>query len=220
MSRPTLKTGLVARAGLLLWVVLAVACETRAKNASPAASDTGVRDDRAQFDEPGAIRVGWRGAGRGGGFSVSIGKEFGQPQAEEVLRRLVALEANGEFKQFSCPGDSVPHFGFDLTLHQEGEYQERLVSLGYVPYPEPWGPQRCLHQGFDYIVARTFAQVDSGPGVEYGYTNPSTGKEIPPDPPGERHARWWPTCNCALRDSVQEWVKKGPKETSLGANAH
>jgi hypothetical protein len=205
---------------LLLLATLASACDSRREARGPVARDTGARDDRAQFDEPGAIRVGWRGPTTGGGgFSVSVGSQFGQKEAEEVLRRLVDLDSSGAFKQFSC-GDSVPHFGFDLTLHQEGEVQERIVSLGYTPYPKPWGRERCLHQGFDYLVALTFAQVDTGPSVDYGYKNPSTGEVIPSHPPGERHSRWWPTCDCAKRDSVQEWVKNGPKETSLGADAH
>ena len=38
--------------------------------------------------------------------------------------------------------------------------------------------------------SRTFAQVDSGPSEDYGYTNPSTGAKYPPKPPGERHSRW------------------------------
>ena len=202
----------------LLCAVLFLACDSDGSARAPRSADTAARDDRAQFDEPGAVRYGWRGPGKGGGFSVSIGRDFGPAQANEVLRRLVALDSSGAFKQFTC-GDAVPHFGFDLTLHQEGELQERLVSLGHTPELKPWGPQRCLYEGFGYLVARTFAEVDSGASVEYGYRNPSTGKDIPADPPGERHSRWWPTCSCELRDSVQEWVKNGPKETSLGANA-
>ena len=204
---------------LLLLATLASACDSRREARGPVARDTGARDDRAQFDEPGAIRVGWRGPGPGGGFSVSVGSQFGQAQAEEVLRRLVALDSSGAFKQFTC-GDSVPHFGFDLTLHQEGPVQERIVTLGHTPYAKPWGHERCLHQGFNYLVALTFAQVDTGPSVDYGYKNPSTGQVIPSNPPGERHSRWWPTCDCAKRDTVQEWVRNGPEETSLGANAH
>jgi hypothetical protein len=205
---------------LVVLVALVSACDSHREARDPVARDTGARDDRTQFDEPGAIRVGWRGpTTAGGGFSVSVGSQFGRAQAEEVLRRLVALDSSGAFKQFTC-GDSVPHFGFDLTLHREGELQERIVSLGYTPYPKPWGRERCLHQGFDYLVALTFAQVDTGPSVDYGYKNPSTGEVIPSHPPGERHSRWWPTCDCAKRDSVQDWVKNGPEETSLGANAH
>ena len=49
-------------------------------------------DSRDQFAEPGDVRIGNRGSGASvGGFSVSVGADFGRPQAEEVLRRLVAL---------------------------------------------------------------------------------------------------------------------------------
>lgn len=210
----------ILRSSILILLALVCGCEPRPASDRASVADTGARDSRAQFEEPGAIRFGWRGPGEGGGFSVSIGKDFGPPQAEEVLRRLVALDSGGAFKQFACGGDSVPHFGFDLTLHQEGPVQERLVSLGYVPYPQPWGRERCLNLGFDYLVKRTFAEVDSGPSVDYGYKNPSTGEALPSWTAGERHARWWPTCHCELRDSVDEWVTNGPKETSIGANAH
>ena len=205
---------------VLIACMLAAGCDSRSPARTRTASDTGARDDRAQFEEPGAIRFGWRGPGKGGGFSVSVGKDFGPAQAEEVLRRLVTLDSSGAFTQFACSGDGVPHFGFDLTLHQEGPVQERIVSLGYVPYPQPWGRERCLNLGFDYLVERTFAQVDTGPPVDYGYKNPSTGETLEPWSAGERHARWWPTCHCEQRDSVQEWVTNGEKETSIGANAH
>jgi hypothetical protein len=149
---------------------------------------------------------------------VSIGSAFGKPEAAEVFRRLVALETNGEFKQFSC-GDSVPHIAFDMTLMEEGELQERLVSFGYTPDIGHWGADQCLERGFTYVVARTFAQVDSGPSVDYGYKNPSTGEPYPPHDPGERHSRWWPTCHCEMSRQNQEWVTNGPEEKSLGALA-
>ena len=175
-------------------------------------------DPRDQFAEPGDVRLGNRGPGPGGGFSVSVGSEFGRAQAEEVLRRLVALDSAGEFDQFTC-GEKAPHFGFDITLHRESEVQERIVTLGNTPYPQPWGEDQCLSRGFSYVVARTFAQVDSGPSVDYGYTNPSTGRKLEPWTAGERHARWWPTCHCEMPHTDPEWVTNGPKETSIGANA-
>ena len=202
-----------------------VACLTLAAACGPGARETravpgdSVHDARDQFAEPGDVRLGNRGSGPGGGFSVSVGADFGRPQAEEVLRRLVALDSAGEFDQFTC-GEKAPHFGFDITLHRASELQENIVTLGNTPYPQPWGADQCLSRGFDYVVARTFAQVDSGPSVDYGYTNPSTGEKYPPKPAGERHSRWWPTCHCAMSRDDPNWVTKGPEETSLGATAH
>ena len=212
---------MVSRQLLALTVIAALAAGCRQhRDSSPStASDSLFYQPHGEFDEPGALRIGDRGQGKGGGFSVSVGKDFGKPEMAEVYHRLVALEASGEFKQFSC-GEEVPHFGFDLTMHEEGELQERLVMLGYVPYPAPWGPDRCISQGFNYVVARTFAQVDSGPSVEYGYKNPSSGEQYPAKDPGERHSRWWPTCHCEMSRTDPEWVTSGPVETSLGANAH
>jgi hypothetical protein len=209
---------------LVAGIALANACAPGAgESRAPATgdlrhSDTGyaVGDE---FAEPGDVRLGNRGPGSSGGFSVSVGADFGRPQAEEVLRRLVALDSAGEFDQFTC-GEKAPHFGFDITVHRESELQEHIVTLGHSPYPQPWGADQCLSSGFQYLVARTFAQVDTGPSVDYGYTNPSTGAKYPPTPPGERHSRWWPTCHCEMARDNPEWVTKGPEETSLGADAH
>ena len=205
-------------------VALATACSTGAGE-SHASEDGDLRHSDTgyavgdEFAAPGDIRLGNRGPGSSGGFSVSVSEDFGRPQAEEVLRRLVALDSAGEFDQFTC-GETAPHFGFDITLHRPSELQENIVSLGHSPYPQPWGADQCLSRGFHYVVARTFAQVDSGPSVDYGYTNPTTGEKYPPTPPGERHSRWWPTCHCEMSRDDPKWVTNGPEETSLGANAH
>jgi hypothetical protein len=198
---------------------LAAGCDSHSSARAPGVADTGARDNRAQFDEPGDVRFGWRGPGAGGGFSVSVGRDFGPEQAKEVLRRLIALDSSDAFKQFTC-ADTVPHFKFDLTLHRQSAVQERIVTLGHVPYAKPWGPDRCLHEGFDYLVALTFAQVDTGPSVDYGYRNPSNGRAIPASEPGKRHSRWFPVCRCDSTGKSTEWVRNGPEETSLGANAH
>ena len=209
-------------AALIACAAFAIACRPHgdSRGDTSRVNIDSMMNDPSTFDEPGVVRIGDRGPGKGGGFSVSVGTQFGAQQMREVYRRLIALDSSGEFKQFACPGDTIPQFRFTLGLHQAGELQERLVDFGHTPELKPWGRSRCLYAGFGYVVARTFAQVDSGPGEDYGYTNPSTGKVIPPPLPGERHDRWWPTCRCELRDSVQEWVTNGSVETSLGANAH
>ena len=200
---------------LVIGVALSSAC---APGREQSRADSAY-DNRDQFAEPGDVRIGNRGAAAGGGgFSVSVGADFGRPQAEEVLHRLVALDSAGEFAQFTC-GEEPPHFGFDITLHRESEVQERIVTLAYTGYVKPSIESQCLSRGFDYLVARTFAEVDSGPSVDYGYTNPSTGEKYPPMAIGDRHARRWPTCHCEMSHDVREWVTNGPKETSTGANA-
>lgn len=174
---------------------------------------------RGRYDESGGVMVGRPPNAPGNGFTVSVGSEFGVPEMEEVYRRLVALEDSGGFAQFTCPGDSVPRFTFRMILKGAGEYSERLVYFGYRPELQSWGNDRCLNLGADYLVARTFAEVDTGPSVDYGYQNPSTGKRIAPQDPGERHARWRPICRCELRDQDNEWAKSGPIETTLGPTA-
>lgn len=212
-----------ATPGILLGLSLISGCQSPREASRPSSRPTAVDslfyEPHGEFDDPGSLRIGDRGSRRGGGYSVSVGAGFGKPQAAEVYQRLIALEANGEFKRFSC-GDSVPHIAFELTLHEEGELQERLVNFAYTPDIGYWGADQCLDRGFRYIVARTFAQVDSGPGVDYGYKNPSTGERYPPKDPGERHYRRWPTCHCEMSRDNQEWVTDGPEEKSVGATAH
>ena len=182
--------------------------------------DTIVFDDTVHesTEERGAVVIGDRGPGPGDGFSVSLGRDFGVVQAREVYRRLLALDASGAMNEFRCPGDTVPHFRFRMTFHEEGPLNERLISFGYTPPVEYWGAERCVNLGLRYLVERTFAQVDSGPSVEYGYTR-STGEQIPTEEIGERHARWRPTCRCDERETNREWVTLSPKETSVGREA-
>jgi hypothetical protein len=210
------------QAALSFAAALAIGCTAASGDRSPSSADQVAPGDtlvwrgaRGQFDDAG-VMVGRPMDGPGGGFSVSVGSQFGVPEMEEVYRRLVALEERGAFREFSCPGDSVPRFRFNMILVGEGPVDERRVSFGHIPGIEYWGPQRCLNEGLQYLVARTFAEVDSGPSVDYGYKDPLTGKPLPDRGAGERHERWRPTCRCELRDSVQEWVLNGPSETTLG----
>ena len=204
---------------LILVATLATGCQSpRKASSASSAVDSLFYEPHGEFDDPGSSRIGDRGPGPGGGYSESIGSTFGKAEAAEVYRRLVALEANGEFKQFTC-GDSTPHIRFDLTLVPEGEYQERLVTVGHTPDPKPMGADRCLMSGLHYLVSRSFAEVDTGPSMDYGYKNPTNGETYPPQEPGKRHSRWWPTCHCEMSRDDPEWVTNGPEETSVGAQA-
>ena len=201
-------------------LVFAVAVASACVSGSEHSRTDSAYDNRDQFAEPGDVRFGNRGSGAdGGGFSVSVGEDFGSPQAREVLRRLVALDSAGEFDQFTC-GEKAPHFGFDITTHRISAYSDSHVTLAYAPYAKPMGKDACLASGFTYVVERTFAEVDTGPSADGGYTNMSTGEKIAPWTAGQRHSRWWPTCHCEMSRDNPDWVTNGPEETSIGADAH
>jgi hypothetical protein len=90
-----------------------------------------------------------------------------------------------------------------MRLGPAGELQEGLVSLGYSPAIDHAFKDRCLSSGLFYLLRQAFFEVDTGPPIDYGYVNPSTGEPIPPrqrTPPGK------PICRCDLRDSGREWV--------------
>ena len=175
--------------------------------------------ERSRFDEPGGVMIGRPPTGPGDGWTVPVGREFGVREAEDVYRRLVALDASNAFARFSCPGDSVPHFTFSMVLKGAGEYSERLVYFGSRPELGYWGPQRCQSLGMSYLVARTFAEVDSGPSEHYGYTNPQSGKELADWTAAQRHERSIPVCRCALRETDENWATYGPHESTVGAAA-
>jgi hypothetical protein len=77
-----------------------------------------------------AITVGDRGSGPGGGFSHNVGAHFKKPDLDSVLASADRLNAAHAFDQFTC-GDDAPTFRFELTLHPQGEVNERYVSVGY-----------------------------------------------------------------------------------------
>ena len=208
-----------------LLLVASVGCGPRDPETAQAdtllrAGDTLIwTGQRSRYNEEGGVMIGRPPTGPGDGWTVSVGTQFGVRETEEVYRRLVALDARNAFAEFSCADDEVPHFTFDMVLEGAGEYNDRLVSFGYRPGLETWGRERCMKEGVRYLVARTFAEVDSGPSEHYGYHDPSTGRPLPDEEPGERHARWRPVCHCEQRDDTTEWVDHRPKETTLGADA-
>jgi hypothetical protein len=194
------------------------ACDAHDNSRAPDSGTATAVATRTTYFEPGAVLLGSRGPGRSGTFGASVGKDFGAAEADEVLKRLVALDSSGEFAQFTC-GEPAPRFRFDLTLHAPRARQDRQVTVGYTPELYLWGKQRCLAFGLSYLVSRTFAEVDTSPSVELPFVAPRTADRTAVRSPGDRHLRRWPTCNCAMsRDSA--WVKSGPRETSYGQNAH
>lgn len=149
-----------------------------------------------------SIAIGDRGPRKGGGFTMNISNEFHRPQLEALYARAQQFGPGGELNDFTC-GDSVPDFLFEMTLRPAGEYNERLVSVGYTPQLDMPGAQRCLSFGLSYLFDVAMREIDHGPPVDYGYVNPSTGTKLGPYVPGPPRK---PICRCDLRHGGREWV--------------
>ena len=148
-----------------------------------------------------AISVGDRGSGPGGGFSHNVGARFKKADLDSVLASADRLNAAHAFDQFTC-GDDAPTFRFELTLHPQGEVNERYVSVGYTPAVDV-SEARCLSFGISYLIDSVFFPIDTGPRVKYGYVNPSTGQPLPDE---EISLPRKPVCRCDLRHAGGEWV--------------
>ena len=109
--------------------------------------------------------------------------------------------------EFTC-GDDVPQMRYELTLKPEGEWNERLVSVGYAPKLDSGLEDRCLTSGISYLFRELLAEIDQGPPIDYGYVNPRTGERLGP---AEKFENQKPICRCDLRDSGREWVAYSEK---------
>jgi len=148
------------------------------------------------------ITIGDRGTRPGGGFTHSISNAFQRGQLEMLQARAQQFGPSGAFAEFSCR-DSVPDFRFEMTLEPAGEYNERLIDVGYTPRLDVGGADRCLSFGLSYLFDTTLAEIDHGAPVDYGYVNPRTGEKLGPYIRGPLRK---PICRCDLRHSGREWV--------------
>jgi hypothetical protein len=148
------------------------------------------------------VTIGDRGTRPGGGFTMNVSNAFQRAQLESLQARAQQFRPSGAFAEFSCR-DSVPDFRFEMTLEPAGEYNERLVDVGYTPRLDNGGVDRCLSFGLSYLFDTTLAEIDHGPPVDYGYVNPSTGEKLGPYIRGPLRK---PICRCDLRHSGREWV--------------
>jgi hypothetical protein len=156
-----------------------------------------------------SISVGDRGSGPGEGFSQSVGARFRKPALDSALASAERLNGVHAFDQFTC-GDRAPTFRFELTLHPQGELNERYVSVAYAP-AAAGNENRCLSFGISYLIDSVFSLIDTGPRVKYGYVNPSTGQSLPE---AEPRAPRKPVCRCDLRHSGGEWVAHSPAQAA------
>jgi len=154
------------------------------------------------------VTVGHR-SGPGGGFTENVSAQFRKPELERFYARLRQINERGELQPFTC-GDPPPRMEFELTLEHEGPLNERLVSVGYSPRLG-YDTNRCLAFGLSYVVGGALAEVDHGPPIDYGYTNPLTGKKTGPYVHGPRRA---PICVCELRQSGREWVENTEEKSA------
>lgn len=151
--------------------------------------------------------VGDRGGVQGGGFTMSISREFTRDSLHALYASAISEDTQAALADFTC-GDDVPAMRYELTLEPEGEWNERLVSVGYAPDLDSSFKDRCLTRGISYVFEELLAEIDTGPPIDYGYVNPHTGKPLGPL---ERTANRKPICRCDLRDSGREWVAYSEK---------
>ena len=154
-----------------------------------------------------SVTVGDRGGVQGGGFTMSISREFTRDSLNALYAQAINEDTQLALADFTC-GDPVPQVRYELTLKPEGEWNERLVSVGYAPDLDSSFKDRCLTRGISYVFEEMLAEIDTGPPIDYGYVNPSTGKPLGPYEKGENRK---PICRCDLRDSGREWVAYSEK---------
>ena len=147
------------------------------------------------------ITVGNRGARPGGGFTLSVTDAFQRAELEALLMRAQEFKPSGAMDEFTC-GDAVPDFMFEMTLRAAGEWNERLVNVGYTPRLDVVD-DRCMSFGLSYMFDVALTEIDHGPPVDYGYVNPHTGKKLEPYVAGPPRK---PICRCDLRSTGREWV--------------
>ena len=155
-----------------------------------------------------AVTVGDRGGVLGGGFNMSVSREFTRDSLQTLYARAISEDTQTALADFTC-GDPVPPMRYEMTLQPEGRSNERLVEVGFAPdlYPsnrEPVDKYRCLTSGLSYVFEELLAEIDTGPPIDYGYVNPSTGQPLGPLPLRSENRK--PICRCDLRDSGREWV--------------
>ena len=160
-----------------------------------------------------AVTVGDRGGVLGGGFNVSVSREFTRDSLKELYARASSEDTQTALADFTC-GDPVPPMRYELTLQPEGRSNERLVEVGYAPDLDPpphvlVDKNRCLTSGISWVFNELIAEIDTGPPIDYGYVNPSTGKPLGALPLRSENSK--PICRCDLRYSGREWVAHSEK---------
>jgi len=137
-----------------------------------------------------------------GSTQEGVSASFTRRELALVFARAQQFAPSGALKEFSC-GDSLPALPMSVELIPEAEYEERRVTLEYLPDLTKDDNKRCLDRGISYLFQQAVRQVDHGPPVDYGYVNPSTGRPL-------YSAEWdstpKPICRCELRGTGREWV--------------
>ena len=138
-----------------------------------------------------------------GGFTMSASREFRQGQLDRLYARAEHINQGGALSDFSCHDTiPVPTLQFHLSLEPEGEYNERIVHVGFRPRLDNVGDQRCMSFGLSWLMESAMKDIDKGPPTDYHYVR-STGERVGPYVPGPLQK---PRCLCDLRASGREWV--------------
>jgi len=118
----------------------------------------------------------------------SISGTFSAADLKLLDERLNGPPFQDRLRAYTC-GEPAPGIAFTVSITEAAAYQERQVLIQPHPDPSPLGRQRCLLFGLGYELDREISALDRG--------EPTNHRRKPSSPP---------LCDCAKRDSGQEWV--------------
>ncbi len=157
----------------------------------------------AAYTRPSA-KFGAEDPALGSGTTRSISAKFSAADLQVLYGHLNSPEFQRRLGAYMC-GDPPPRIAFTVSIFEPAEYQERHVLIQPRPEPSPSGRERCLDFGLGYEIDREIEAIDHGEPINYHYHDPHTGKELP-STVYKRQPLRQPTCNCAKKDSQEEWV--------------
>lgn len=105
----------------------------------------------------------------------NVSKQFQEPQLQALYNVMNSPAVDDEITALHCGKKLAPH-EYSVTLWTEGEYRERLVRLQMTP--RLYKNDDCLQESVNFVFQKSVKAIDTGPPIDYGYKNPSTGKHV------------------------------------------
>ncbi len=105
----------------------------------------------------------------------NISMQFAEPQLQSLYKAMNSAAVDTEITALNC-AKKLPHHEYSVTLWTEGAYRERIVRLQMTP--RLYENDECLQKAVNFVFQKTVKAIDTGPPIDYGYKNPSTGKPL------------------------------------------
>ena len=144
----------------------------------------------------------------GGGFSIPVSDDFGPDQAQKLYDQITSPDFHAALAKYTC-GDPVPDFTYHLVLYRKTADSTRLVAVSYSINISPAGHQRGLLFGLSYLAIKDAGQLDPTKSWTATYQKPG-GQTYQVTSSYDDNEE--PICDCANRDSGQEWVTFASKD--------